>query len=69
MNVDTDLRPAYSGGFVWANPELKEKEIGQGIVFDVNSLFHRVCIMNYCRMIYLFILMVNINRMMSTLYG
>lgn len=39
MNVDTDLRPAYSGGFVWANPELKEKEIGQGIVFDVNSLF------------------------------
>lgn len=39
MNVDSDLRPAYSGGFVWANPELKEKEIGQGIVFDVNSLF------------------------------
>lgn len=39
MNVDNDLRPAYSGGFVWANPELKEKEIGQGIVFDVNSLF------------------------------
>lgn len=39
MNVDSDLRPAYGGGFVWANPELKEKEIGQGIVFDVNSLF------------------------------
>lgn len=39
MSVDADLRPAYSGGFVWANPELKEKEIGQGIVFDVNSLF------------------------------
>lgn len=39
MNVDSDLRPAYSGGFVWSNPELKEKEIGQGIVFDVNSLF------------------------------
>lgn len=39
MNVDSDLRPAYNGGFVWANPELKEKEIGQGIVFDVNSLF------------------------------
>lgn len=39
MNVDSDLRPAYSGGFVWANPQLKEKEIGQGIVFDVNSLF------------------------------
>lgn len=39
MNVDSDLRPAYTGGFVWANPELKEKEIGQGIVFDVNSLF------------------------------
>lgn len=39
MNVDSDLRPAYSGGFVWANPELKEKEIAQGIVFDVNSLF------------------------------
>lgn len=39
MIVDSDLRPAYAGGFVWANPELKEKEIGQGIVFDVNSLF------------------------------
>ena len=38
MNVDSDLRPAYSGGFVWVNPELKEKEIDQGIVFDVNSL-------------------------------
>lgn len=39
MNVDADLRPAYSGGFVWANPELKEKQIDHGIVFDVNSLF------------------------------
>lgn len=39
MNVDTDLRSAYSGGFVWVNTQLKEKEIGQGIVFDVNSLF------------------------------
>lgn len=39
MESDKYLRSGYSGGFVWANPRFKEKEIGEGIVFDVNSLF------------------------------
>lgn len=39
MKEDSYLRCGYSGGFVWANPRFKEKEIGEGIVFDVNSLF------------------------------
>lgn len=39
MCVDIYCRKGYAGGFVWANPTLKEKEICQGIVFDVNSLF------------------------------
>lgn len=69
MNVDADLRPAYSGGFVWANPELKEKQIDHGIVFDVNSLFLRVCIMKIYLMKLRYILRENTNTMMNILYG
>lgn len=39
MDTDAFCRKGYSGGFVWANPRMKEKEINAGIVFDVNSLF------------------------------
>ncbi len=36
---DADVRQAYKGGFVYANPLYAGKEIGRGIVLDVNSLY------------------------------
>lgn len=37
--IDSDIRKAYKGGFVYVNPDYKEKEVGRGCVLDVNSLF------------------------------
>lgn len=37
--LDEDIRPAYKGGFTWANPRYQGKDIGEGIVLDVNSLY------------------------------
>lgn len=37
--VDDDIRRAYRGGFTWLNDKYKNKIIGEGIVFDVNSLY------------------------------
>lgn len=37
--LDDDIRKAYKGGFTWCNPRFAGKEIGQGIVLDVNSLY------------------------------
>lgn len=37
--VDKDLRYAYRGGFTWCNPIFKNKELGSGLVLDVNSLY------------------------------
>ena len=39
MLIDSQIRPAYYGGFVWTNPDKQEKVIDEGIVFDVNSLY------------------------------
>lgn len=39
---DADIRQAYKGGFTWLQPELAGKEIGEGIVLDVNSLYPAV---------------------------
>lgn len=39
METDSEIRPAYYGGFVWTNPAKKQRVIGEGIVFDVNSLY------------------------------
>ena len=39
LNVDKDIRQAYRGGFTYLNDKWKEKEIGRGIVLDVNSLY------------------------------
>ena len=36
---DADVRQAYKGGFVYVNPKYANKDIGRGIVLDVNSLF------------------------------
>ena len=36
---DADVRQAYRGGFVYAAPQYAGKEVGAGIVLDVNSLY------------------------------
>lgn len=38
-DVDKDIRRAYKGGFTYLNPLYKEKEVGEGVVLDVNSLY------------------------------
>ena len=37
--VDADIRLSYRGGFTYASDKYTEKEIGGGIVLDVNSLY------------------------------
>lgn len=39
LEMDKNLRLAYRGGFTWLNEKYAEREIGQGLVFDVNSLY------------------------------
>ena len=41
-NIDEDLRKAYRGGFTFLNPIYKEKNVGSGVVLDVNSLYPSV---------------------------
>lgn len=36
---DYDVRQAYKGGFTYVNPTFQNKEVGKGIVLDVNSLY------------------------------
>lgn len=36
---DKDIRRSYKGGFTYLNPIYKEKEVGEGVVLDVNSLY------------------------------
>ena len=40
--VDKDMRQAYKGGFTYLNPIYKEKDVGAGVVLDVNSLYPSV---------------------------
>ena len=40
--LDTKLRDSYKGGFTYLNPVYKEKDVGCGIVLDVNSLYPSV---------------------------
>lgn len=37
--IDKEVRESYKGGFTYVNPKYKEKEVGHGVVFDVNSLY------------------------------
>ena len=39
---DKEVRQSYKGGFVYVKPEWKEKDVGEGIVLDVNSLYPSV---------------------------
>ena len=41
-NVDKDMRQAYKGGFTYLNPVFKEKDVSEGVVLDVNSLYPSV---------------------------
>ena len=40
--VWNDMRKAYRGGFTYLNPIYKEKDVGEGVVLDVNSLYPSV---------------------------
>lgn len=39
LEADANIRLAYRGGFTWLNDRFQEKEVGHGLVFDVNSLY------------------------------
>lgn len=39
FEIDQDIRESYKGGFTYLNDIYKEKETGEGVVLDVNSLY------------------------------
>ena len=39
VELDSDIRKSYKGGFTYLNPIYKEKVVGKGVVLDVNSLY------------------------------
>lgn len=39
---DAEIRQSYKGGFTYLNPNYKQKDVGEGIVLDVNSLYPSV---------------------------
>lgn len=41
-DYDADVRQSYKGGYTYLNPRYKEKDIGEGLVLDVNSLYPSV---------------------------
>ena len=42
FSIDQDIRKSYKGGFTYLNDIYKEKEVGRGLVLDVNSLYPSV---------------------------
>lgn len=42
MEMDKEIRRSYRGGFTWLNEKYARETIGEGIVFDVNSLYPSV---------------------------
>lgn len=40
--IDMDIRTAYRGGFTYAHPNFKQRMLGYGKVYDVNSLYPSV---------------------------
>lgn len=42
IEIHNDLKQSYKGGFTYLNPIYKEKEVGTGVVLDVNSLYPSV---------------------------
>lgn len=49
-DYDHDVRQSYKGGFTYLQPEYKSLDLGEGLVFDVNSLYPSV--MNDCPLPY-----------------
>lgn len=47
-DYDADVRKSYKGGFTWLNPKYKYKNVGEGLVLDVNSLYPWA--MYYCKL-------------------
>lgn len=41
-SYDYDIRQSYKGGFTYCDPRNQGKDVGEGIVFDVNSLYPSV---------------------------
>lgn len=41
-DYDEDVRQSYKGGFTYCNPVFQGRELGEGIVLDVNSLYPSV---------------------------
>lgn len=39
LAIDADIRLAYRGGFTWLNDVYADVDMGEGVVFDVNSLY------------------------------
>lgn len=39
VEVDEEIRKSYHGGWTYCKPDIKDKDIGEGIVLDVNSLY------------------------------
>lgn len=50
FEIDADIRKSYKGGFTYLNPYYKNKEVGKGLVLDVNSLYPSV--LKYARLPY-----------------
>lgn len=48
--TDRDIRMSYKGGFTYLNPVYKNKPIGRGQVYDVNSMYPWV--MKFCKLPY-----------------
>ena len=39
LQTDSEIRAAYKGGYTYCNPEKSGKDVGEGFVLDVNSLY------------------------------
>ena len=39
LDMDNQIRPAYRGGYTYANPKYIGEDIGSGIVMDINSMY------------------------------
>lgn len=53
--TDKDIRASYKGGFTYLNPKYKNKDIGAGNVYDVNSMYPwamRYCLLPYGEPVY-----------------
>lgn len=51
----TDFKKAYKGGFTYVNPAYKDKEVKEGAVFDVNSMYPwamKNCLLPYGEPVY-----------------